>query len=91
MDDHDQLNFFFFFILVFVWRRLQSGEKRRSARKLIIRFAMLSRMERRRRGLVSLLPTLVLGCIRLTLFRIFCNKNKTSKFSPDSHNNQISS
>ena len=30
-----------------------------------------------------------LGCIRLTLFRLFWIMNKTSKFSPDSQNNQI--
>ena len=60
MDDHDQLKFFFFFILFFVCRRFQSRERRRSARKRIIRFAMLNRMERRRRGLVSLLPTFAL-------------------------------
>ena len=56
MADHDQLKFFFFFILFFVCRRFQSRERRRSA----IRFAMLNRMERRRRGLVSLLPTFAL-------------------------------
>ena len=33
MDDHDQLKFFFFFILFFVWRRFQARERRRSARK----------------------------------------------------------
>ena len=60
MDDHDQLKFFLFFILFFVCRRFQSRERRRSARKRIIRFAMLNRMERRRRGLVSLLPTFAL-------------------------------
>ena len=60
MDDHDQLKFFFFFILFFVCRRFQSREERRSARKRIIRFAMLNRMERRRRRLVSLLPTFAL-------------------------------
>ena len=32
-----------------------------------------------------------LGCIRLTLFRLFRNKNKISKFSPDSQNNETSS
>ena len=31
-----------------------------------------------------------LGCIRLTLFRLFRNKNKISKLSPDSQSNQIS-
>ena len=60
MDDHDQLKFFFFFILFFVWRCFQSRERRRSARKRIIRFAMLNRMERRRHGLVSLLPAFAL-------------------------------
>ena len=60
MDDHDQLKFFFFFILFFVCRRFQSRERRRSARKRIIRFAMLNRMERRRQGLVSLLPAFAL-------------------------------
>ena len=45
MDDHN-LKFFFFFILFFVWRR----ERRRSARKHIIQFAMLNRMECRRRA-----------------------------------------
>ena len=60
MDDHDQLKFFFFFIQFFVCRRFQSRERRRSARKRIIRFAMLNRMERRRRGLLSLLPTFAL-------------------------------
>ena len=49
MDGHD-LKFFFFFILFFVCRRFQSRERRRSARKRIIRFAMLNRMERRRRA-----------------------------------------
>ena len=29
-----------------------------------------------------------LGCVRLTLFRLFRNKNKISNFSPDSQNNQ---
>ena len=53
MDD------FFFFILFFVWCRFQSRERRRSARKRI-RFAMLKRMERRRRELVSLLPAFAL-------------------------------
>ena len=52
MDDHDQLKFFFSFILFFVWRW--------SARKRIIQFAMLNRMERRRRRLVSLLPAFAL-------------------------------
>ena len=61
MDDHDQLKFFFFFILFyFFWRRFQSRERRRSASKLIIRFAVLNRMEHRRRGLVSLLPAFAL-------------------------------
>ena len=60
MDDHDQLKFFFFFILFFVWRGFQSRERCRSARKHIIRFAMLNRMERRRRRLVSLLPAFTL-------------------------------
>ena len=60
MDDHDQLKFFFFFLLYFVCRRFQSRERRRSARKRIIQFAMLNRMERRRRGLVSLLPSFAL-------------------------------
>ena len=31
------------------------------------------------------------GCVRLTLFSLFRNKNKISKFSPDSQNNEISS
>ena len=34
---------------------------------------------------------LYLGCVRLTPFHLFQDKNKTSKFSPDSQNNQISS
>ena len=51
MDDHDQPKFFLFFVR----RRFQSRERRRSARKRIIRFAMLNRIERRRRELVSLL------------------------------------
>ena len=42
MDDHDQPKFFFFFMLFFVCRRFQSRERRRSARKRIIRFAMLN-------------------------------------------------
>ena len=29
------------------------------------------------------------GCVRLTLFSLFRNKNKISKFSPDSQNNEI--
>ena len=61
MDDHDQLKFFFFFILFFVCRRFQSRERRRSARKRIIRFAMLNRMEHTRRELVSLLPVFALA------------------------------
>ena len=61
MDDHDQLKFFSFFILFFVCHRVQSRERRRSARKRIIQFAMLNRMERRRRGLVSLLSAFALA------------------------------
>ena len=61
MDDHDQLKFFLFlYTVLFFWRRFQSRERCRSARKRIIRFAMLNRMERRRRGLVSLLPAFAL-------------------------------
>ena len=61
MDDHDQLKFFFFFVLFFVCRRFQSRERRRSARKRIIQFAMLNRMEHTRRELVSLLPVFALA------------------------------
>ena len=68
MDDHDQLKFFFFFTLFFVCRRFQSRERRRSARKRIIRFAMLNRMEHRRRELVSLLPVFALGPFQTSHF-----------------------
>ena len=40
-------------------------------------------------AVITYQPKANLGCVRLTIFRLFRNKNKISKLSPNSESNQI--
>lgn len=60
MDDREQLNLLFVLILLFVWRRLRSRQRRMRGRRRIFRYALFNRIQLRRLQQISLLPAIAL-------------------------------